>query len=83
MQRGLARLTESGCELVFVLGYPTYYPRFGFQPAGPAGLSAPYPIPEEHSDDWMVLELLEGRVGRIRGEVTCAAALDKPEHWRE
>ncbi len=37
----------AGVELVFVLGHPGYYPRFGFSPAGAQGLDAPYPIPAE------------------------------------
>ena len=83
VQRGLELLAESGSELVFVLGHPGYYPRFGFTPAGRHGLSAPYPIPEEHADAWMVLELCDGVVGRVRGVVRCADALSKPEHWIE
>ena len=83
VEHGLAMLTESGCELVFVLGHPEYYPRFGFQPAGPVGLSAPYPIPEEDNEAWMVLELFKGKLENIQGTVECATALSKPEHWRE
>lgn len=83
VKRGLALLEESGCELVFVLGHPEYYPRFGFQPAGRVGLSAPYPIPEENSEAWMVLELAKGGMANVHGKVQCAAALSKPEHWRE
>ncbi len=32
--RGLAIQAQSGVNLVFVLGHPAYYPRFGFAPAG-------------------------------------------------
>ena len=46
VNQGLTLLRESGCELVFVLGHPEYYPRFGFRPAGRVGFSAPYPVPE-------------------------------------
>ena len=83
VKRGLALLEESGCELVFVLGHPEYYPRFGFQPAGRVGFSAPYPIPEENSEAWMVLELATGGMTHVHGKVQCAAALNKPEHWHE
>ena len=80
---GLRRLTEAGVELVFVLGHPSYYPRHGFRPAGALGLEAPYPIPEEHAAAWMVQELRPGLLGRVRGVLKCADALDRPEHWRE
>jgi putative acetyltransferase len=69
--------------LVFVLGHPDYYPRHGFEPAGPQGLDAPYPIPAAHEDAWMVLALRPGVIGKLRGRVVCADALDKPEYWRE
>jgi len=80
---GLGRLSDAGVALVFVLGHPSYYPRHGFRPAGALGLDAPYPIPEEHAAAWMVQELRPGVLGRVRGTVACAAALDRPEHWRE
>ena len=83
VQKGLTVLADSGCRLVFVLGHPEYYPRFRFQPAGRLGFSAPYPIPKENADAWMVLELCQGTIGNVRGTVRCAEALNRPEHWRE
>ena len=83
VQEGLARLAASGVELVFVLGHPAFYPRFGFQPAGVLGLDAPYPIPAENADAWMVKALAEGVLGRVTGTVTCARTLDQPRHWLE
>ena len=80
---GLHQLADEGTDLVFVLGHPTYYPRFGFQPAGARGLIAPYPIPPQHADAWMVHELREGTVGTVQGRVMCADALNKPEYWEE
>lgn len=81
--RGLGILADRGVDLVFVLGHPTYYPRFGFQPAGRAGFDAPYPIPEENAAAWMVKALRPGAVDRFAGTVQCAAALSRPEHWKE
>ena len=78
VRAGLERLGAAGIGLVFVLGHPGYYPRFGFEPAGRLGLQAPYPIPEEHADAWMVLELGEGNLGRVHGTVHCCDALDRP-----
>ena len=57
VKESLQQLAASGVQLVFVLGYPNYYSRFGFVPAGARGLQAPYPIPEKNADAWMVLEL--------------------------
>ena len=84
IDEGLRLLTESGVELVFVLGHPGYYPRHGFkQPAGALGFEAPFPIPDEHADAWMVKELRPNVIGRVSGKAVCADMLNKPEHWRE
>jgi predicted N-acetyltransferase YhbS len=83
ISEGLRNLKGSGVELVFVLGHPTYYPRCGFSPAGRQGLEAPYPIPEEHAEAWMVVELNGNHLGKIKGTVQCCKALSEPQHWRE
>ena len=80
-QVGLEMLAEAGVDLVFVLGHPNYYPRFGFTPAGVHGFAAPYPIPEDHAPAWMVTELKPGVMAENRGKVICADMLHKPEHW--
>ncbi|MCP4746625.1 MAG: N-acetyltransferase [Desulfobacteraceae bacterium] len=83
IESGLQHLTNAGVDLVFVLGHPGYYPRYGFKPAGAQGFEAPYPIPEEHANAWMVQELWQGVIGSVSGKVKCADMLNKPEHWRE
>ena len=83
VKRGLELLSESKTGLVFVLGHPEYYPRFGFQPAGRLGFEAPYPIPEKHAGAWMVRELCPGIIRSVQGRIVCARAMDKPEYWRE
>lgn len=81
IREGLKRLAALGVELVFVLGHPGYYTKFGFRPAGVLGFEAPYPIPEEHQEAWMVQELAAGVIGRVRGKIQCAEVLDQPQHW--
>jgi putative acetyltransferase len=83
IQHGLGLLSKSGVDLVFVLGHPEYYPRYGFTPAGQLGFEAPYPIPSEHAGAWMVQALRPGVIGAVSGKAICADALNKPEHWRE
>ncbi|MEW8505392.1 MAG: N-acetyltransferase [Candidatus Thiodiazotropha sp.] len=83
VNEGIERLKKAGIDMVFVLGHPTYYPRFGFSTAGILGLEAPYPIPEHNADAWMVLGLKEGIIGRVKGKVRCAEALNQPQHWCE
>ncbi|MFA9462443.1 GNAT family N-acetyltransferase [Thiohalorhabdus methylotrophus] len=83
IEEGLGQLRASGVDLVFVLGHPGYYSKFGFSPAGARGFEAPYRIPPENADAWMVQELRPGAMGRISGQVVCADALNAPEHWQE
>lgn len=83
IDHGLQKLSQSGVGLVFVLGYPNYYSRSGFKPAGALGFEAPYPIPDKHADAWMVRSLQPNIIGSIKGKVVCADALNKPEYWRE
>jgi putative acetyltransferase len=67
VRRGLEECARRGHELVFVLGHPDYYPRFGFTKAAAKGISCEYPAPDEA---FMVLELkpgaLAGRTGMVR-----------------
>lgn len=83
VEEGLRRLDEQGVALVFVLGYPDYYSRFGFEPAGKQGFDAPYPIPEKDADAWMVKALKPNVLRPLKTRVVCADALMKPEYWRE
>jgi len=83
IQKGLDILSESGVDLIFVLGHPTYYPRFGFKPAGNLGFEPQYPIPEKNADAWMVQELRPGIIGNFRGKVLCADSLNEPQYWQE
>ena len=83
INEGLKQLKKSDVNLVFVLGHPGYYPRCGFVPAGNLGFDAPYPIPDENADAWMIQELNGNHVGRTNGTVQCSDALDQPQYWRE
>lgn len=83
VRAGLKRLVASGIDLVFVLGHPRYYARFGFGPATSLGLEAPFPIPSKHADAWMVQAIKPGVIGAIRGRVICADVLNKREYWVE
>ena len=81
IRQGLEQLASSGVGLVFVLGYPAYYTRFGFEPATRLGLLAPHPIPAEYPDAWMVQALQPGLLDQVQGTIQCARALNNPKHW--
>jgi putative acetyltransferase len=41
-------LQDKGCPFVIVLGYPDYYPRFGFQPASRFNIKSQWEgVPDE------------------------------------
>jgi len=83
IKEGLKQLKAGDVELVFVVGHPGYYPKYGFSPAGISQFEAPYPIPAENAGAWMVQELQPGIIGHVRGQVVCADALNDPKHWQE
>jgi predicted N-acetyltransferase YhbS len=80
---GFRQLCDAGMELVFVLGHPGYYPRFGFSEAGIQGFEAPYPIAAKNAAAWMVKELRAGALEGSHGRVVCADALADPKYWCE
>ena len=82
IKEGLRLLSESGVELVFVLGDPGYYTRHEFRPASALGFDAPYATPAEYANAWMVQELRPGVVESVSGKVVCADVLNQPELWR-
>ena len=78
------KAAQIGVKVIFVLGHPTYYPHCGFVPAGVKGFLAPYPIPEENANAWMMHELQAGVLAGLNGgTVRCASSLMKPQYWRE
>ena len=83
VKAGLEHLRKEGVALVFVLGDPAYYARFGFAPAGRQGFEAPYALPAAYAEAWMVQTLSDGVLGNVSGTVVCGDALMKPELWRE
>ena len=73
VEAGLRACAERGAGLVFVLGHPAYYPRFGFEPALPRGFlyqSA------ERSRAFFVRELVPGAADGLSGRVTYHPAFD-------
>jgi putative acetyltransferase len=67
IRAGLAACKEAGHEVVFVLGHADYYPRFGFRPTRPLGITCEFEVAEPY---FMVAELepgaLAGRTGEVR-----------------
>jgi len=67
VQAGLDQCRQLDVAAVVVLGYPEYYPRFGFSSSSEFGIDSEYEVPEEV---FMAMELqpegLCGKTGRVR-----------------
>lgn len=70
MRAVVAEATARGLRLAVLLGSPSYYSRFGFEPAGPVGLENEYGA----GDAFMVLELAKGASVGVQGLVRYASA---------
>ncbi|WP_223300348.1 GNAT family N-acetyltransferase [Methyloversatilis sp. RAC08] len=77
VESGLTILRARGAELVFVLGDPRYYARFGFSTGHK--VSAPYDLP--YPEAWMCLSLGKVVPQEVKGQLACAESLNRPEHW--
>lgn len=82
LEFALASLKQQSIDLVFVLGHPEYYPKFGFRPAGALGFTAPHPIAPENAAAWMVLALSPEAIQHT-GNVQCSEVLGRPQYWLE
>ena len=47
IKQGVERLTKQGVDLVFVVGHPQYYPKYGFTPAYKLGFWPSHPLPKK------------------------------------
>lgn len=63
MEEGLVMCKEAGHKVVFLLGHPNYYPRFGFVKGSTKGIGNEY----NADDAFMVKELREGVLQGIKG----------------
>jgi predicted N-acetyltransferase YhbS len=63
---GLNKAKQIGFKSVIVVGYPNYYPKFGFKKASKWGISAPFKVPDEA---FMAIELTKNRLKNCNGIV--------------
>lgn len=70
---GVNRLKREGVVMLYVLGDPAYYGRFGFEPD--ASVAPPYDIPREWQQAWQSMHL-DGVKAGFEGR------LSVPEPWR-
>lgn len=71
VRAGLEHCRALGVGAVVVLGYPEYYPRFGFLPSVRFGINCEYNVPKEN---FMVSELVPGYLSAASGTIQYHAA---------
>lgn len=72
VRAGLDACRDRGASVVFVLGHPSYYPRFGFTPASAYGIDSRYTA----GPAFMVVELVPGALDSRQGTVVYHPAFD-------
>jgi putative acetyltransferase len=77
---GLDTCSRRGDELVFVVGHPDFYPRFGFVPAAPLGF---HYIDEGFDPYLFVTELADGALDGRRGWIEYHPEFDKLESEKD
>jgi putative acetyltransferase len=64
IEAGNHQLKEVGCPFIVVVGHADYYPRFGFKPARPLGITCEWEVPD---DVFMLLVLDPGQMQGVAG----------------
>ena len=77
METSIEHLKSIGTDAVFVLGVPTFYPRYGFRPTDK---QTPYPDLLTAPDAWMALEITDDSVKKLSGK-TAAIPQFMQSHW--
>ena len=66
---GLQAARNANYGLMFLVGHPSYYPRFGFQPAQPLGFKSDYVEENGPHEHFMVAVLDQNLLDTVRGHV--------------
>ena len=69
IRAGIEVVRDAGYGLLFLVGHPTYYPRFGFQPALPLGFTSDWVKPDGPHEHFMALVLDQSLIGSVRGHM--------------
>lgn len=78
METSIAHLKSIETDAVFVLGVPTFYPRYGFVPTDK---QTPYPDLLTVSEAWMALELTPGIIEKLSGQTMAIPQFTQPHWW--
>lgn len=78
METSIDHLKSIGTDAVFVLGVPTFYPRYGFVPTGK---QTPYPDLLTATEAWMALELTSGAIENLNGQTMAIPQFMQSHLW--
>lgn len=76
IRHGLRITHDVGFGLMFLVGHPDYYPRFGFQPAQPLGFTSDYVEEDGPHEHFMVAVLDEALLNTVKGHVRYHSAFE-------
>lgn len=68
------RAINQGYKFISVLGWPEYYPRFGYHKASDYGIKPPFPVPNE---TYMVKQLVPNGLSNVNGTVRYLEAFNR------
>jgi putative acetyltransferase len=78
MEASIDHLKSIGTDAVFVLGVPTFYPRYGFVPTDK---QTPYPDLLTVTEAWMALELTPGSLEKLSGQTAAIPQFMQSHLW--
>ncbi|MCP9483769.1 N-acetyltransferase [Shimia sp. CNT1-13L.2] len=78
METSIDHLRTIGTQAVFVLGVPTFYPRYGY---APTDKQTPYPDLLTLPNSWMALELQRGTLAKLTGKTLAVAPIMPAVFW--
>ena len=78
MEAGIEQLKSMDVDAIFVLGVPSFYPKYGFVPTDK---QTPYPDLLTMPEAWMVLELIAGSVDPLSGKTTAVEPFMQSSFW--
>ncbi|RBW51306.1 hypothetical protein DS909_19005 [Phaeobacter gallaeciensis] len=78
METSIRYLKSIGADAVFVLGVPTFYPRYGF---AQTDKQTPYPDLLTATEAWMALELTPGATKGLSGQTKAIPPFMQPHWW--
>lgn len=71
--QGLQVAKDLGYKSVVVLGHPSFYPKFGFEPASKWEIKSPFPAPDEA---FLAIELAHNGLKNVKGKVVFPPEFD-------